>query len=132
MQAFLRDAHAAAAVEGCVDLNLIYLDGKPVTFGYNYYYQSRLFGLRVGYDPAVKACGAGNLLYALMIEDACSRGDTLFDLGPGSLDCKRQIWTAVKPIYRLTCYRRYSLGQQLMRLKHERDAKRGEAELVAK
>ena len=122
IQPFIRDCHEAAAARGCVDLNLMYLNQKPVAFGYNYCYQGRVFGMRVGYDPAVKSCSAGSLMYAHMISDACHRGDDYFDLGPGSLDCKRQVWTDVLPIYRLTCYRKYSLPQQLMRIKRQRDA----------
>lgn len=123
IQGFLRDAHQAAAARGCVDLNLLYLNQKPVAFGYNYYYQQRLFGMRMGYDPAIKSCGAGNLLYSRMIQNACERGDRLFDLGPGSLDCKQQILTSVKPIYRLTCHQKFSIGQQLMRIKHQWDSR---------
>jgi CelD/BcsL family acetyltransferase involved in cellulose biosynthesis len=126
IQGFLREAHAAAAARGSVDLNLLYLDGKPVAFGYNYVYQQRLFGMRIGYDPAVKACGAGNLLYTHMIEDSCQRGDLSFDLGPGSLECKQQFLSEVLPIYRLTCYQKFSLGQQLMRIKHQYDTRRQE------
>ena len=131
INAFLRDTHQAAAACGFLDLNLMYIDHKPVAFGYNYWCQKRIFGMRVGYDPVVRAAGAGNLLYALMIEDACRRGDEAFDLGPGSLEAKRHLWTAVLPIYRLTCYRRFSLSQQLMRLKHLRDARRQETVFAA-
>jgi CelD/BcsL family acetyltransferase involved in cellulose biosynthesis len=120
---FLRDVHQAAARCGCLDLNLFYLNGRPIAFEYNYHFRGQVFGLRIGYDPEFKSIGAGNLLYARMIEDSFRRGDWRCDIGPGTLDAKRHLWTSVLPIYRLSCFRSLSLRQQLMRLKRRREAR---------
>jgi CelD/BcsL family acetyltransferase involved in cellulose biosynthesis len=121
---FLRDVHEAAAHCGGLDLNLLYLNERPIAFAYNYHFRGQVFGLRVGYDPELKNIGAGNLLYARVIEDSFRRGDWRYDIGPGTLDAKRQLWTDVLPIYRLSCFRSYSLRHQLLRLKRRRDARK--------
>lgn len=121
--AFLRDVHAVAARSGCIDLNLLRVDGRPVAFAYNYVFRGNVFGLRAGYDPAVRDAGAGNLLYARAIEDSFRRGDWRYDLGPGSLECKRALLTDVMPVSRVTCCRRWSPRQQLLRLKRQWDGR---------
>ncbi|NLY00617.1 MAG: GNAT family N-acetyltransferase [Rhodopirellula sp.] len=97
---FLKDAHAAAADCGALDVNLLYLDRRPIAFAYNYCFHGNVFGLRVGYDASVSRTGVGNVLYTYAIEDSFRRGDRLYDLGPGSLECKRHFQTALLPIYR--------------------------------
>jgi CelD/BcsL family acetyltransferase involved in cellulose biosynthesis len=121
---FLRDVHEAAARCGGVDLNLLYLNDRPIAFAYNYYFQGHVFGLRVGYDPEFKSIGAGNLLYGRIIEDSFRRADRLYELGPGTLDAKRHLWSAVVPICRLSCFRSFSLRQQLIRLRRRREARK--------
>ncbi|MCA9231448.1 MAG: GNAT family N-acetyltransferase [Planctomycetales bacterium] len=120
---YLKDTHATAARCGCIDLNLLYLDGRAIAFAYNYVFQGHVYGLRVGYDPDLSCKGAGNLLYAKMIEDSYQRGDWRHDLGPRHLECKRALVTDVLPIYRLSCYKSWSVRQQLLRLKRQWDAR---------
>jgi CelD/BcsL family acetyltransferase involved in cellulose biosynthesis len=119
---FLRDVHEAAARCGGLDLNLLYVNERPIAFAYNYHYRGHVFGLRVGYDPEFSSVSAGNLLYARAIEDSFRRGDWRYDMGPGALDAKRHLWTDVLPLYRLSCFRPYSLRQQLMRWKRRAEA----------
>ena len=123
---FLKDVHEAAARCGGLDLNLLYLNGRAVAFAYNYYFQGHVFGLRIGYDPSVPCKGAGNLLYAKMIEDSFQRGDWRQDLGPGHLQCKRAIVTEVMPVYRMSCYKAGSIRQQLLRMKRQWDGRSAE------
>ncbi|MGH7193994.1 MAG: GNAT family N-acetyltransferase, partial [Candidatus Saccharimonadales bacterium] len=59
---YLRDAHAAAAHAGGLDLNLLSVGDRPAAFAYNYCYRGHVFGLRMGYDPAVCSSGAGTVL----------------------------------------------------------------------
>ncbi len=87
--AYLRDTHVAAANAGALDLNLLLLDGRPAAFAYNYQYRGHVYGLRMGYDAAVTSDGAGSVLVHRMLRDSHQRGDRLFDMGPGSQDCKR-------------------------------------------
>ncbi len=118
---FLRDMHAAAARAGGLDLNLLYLNGKPMAYAYNYVYRGYVFGLRIGYDAEIGSDGVGNLTYTYAIEDSFARGDHTYDAGPGSLDCKRQLWTRLQPIYRYSYYRPAAWRAQLVRLKRWAD-----------
>lgn len=97
---YLRDAHASAAHAGGLDLNLLYVGDRPAAFAYNYCYRGHLFGLRMGYDPAVCSSGAGTVLMRRMIADSFERGDHTFDLGPGSLSAKRPWQTSLETSYR--------------------------------
>ncbi len=120
---FLRETHEVAARCGGVDVNLLYLDDRAVAFAYNYVYQGYVYGLRVGFDPTVPAKGVGNLLYAMAIEDSFERGDWRYDFGPRHLECKRALLTDVLPVSRISCYRQWSLRQQLLRWKRQLDAR---------
>lgn len=115
---FLRETHAVAARLGCVDLNLIQVNGQPIAFGYNYVYNQALVGLRIGYDPKFAKAGVGNLLYHYTFEDCFQRGDAQFDIGVGALEVKRWWWTHTVPSYRYTHYPLGAPRAQLLRLKH--------------
>ena len=117
VSAFLRDAHRAAARAGCVDINLLLLDGRAIAFAYNYVFQGHIFGLRIGYDAAIPCKGVGNLLYAKTIEESIRRGDWRYDMGPRHIEIKRSLMTDELPVYRLSCYNSLSMRQQIMRLK---------------
>jgi len=114
---FLRDVHESAAGLGAVDVHLLFLDDQPLAFAYNYYWQGRVEGLRAGYDAAVSRDGAGSLLLAWAIREGFRRGDRVYDLGIGSLQCKRHLATRVVPIYRCSHFAAGGLRTQLVRLK---------------
>jgi CelD/BcsL family acetyltransferase involved in cellulose biosynthesis len=120
---FLRDAHVAAVRSGCVDMNLLCLNDKPIAFAYNYLYQGYVYGLRLGYDPNIECKGAGSVLTAMAIEDSFHRGDWRYDLGPRHLDCKRQLVTHVLPIYRLSSSKSWSVRQKLLLWKRRWDTR---------
>ncbi len=122
VEPFLRDAHAAAANAGALDLNLLLLDQQPVAYAYNYHYAGHVYGLRMGYDPALAPDGAGNALYGWIIEDSFLRGDRIYDLGPGSLDCKKHFRTSILPIHRYSHFPLLPVRSQLLRLKRYMDA----------
>ena len=111
-------------LHAALDLNLLYVNNRPVAFAYGYHQGGHVFGLRVGYDPELKSVGVGNLLYLRVIEDSFLRGDWRYDLGPGSLEAKRYIHTHILPINRLSCYRSFSLRQQVMRLRRSLEARK--------
>ncbi|HVX12554.1 MAG TPA: GNAT family N-acetyltransferase [Pirellulales bacterium] len=117
IEPYLRDAHEAAARAGGLDLNLLYVDGRPAAFAYNYCYAGHVAGLRMGYDPAVSRHGAGTVLMRHMLEDSFARGDHRFDLGPASLKCKRPWQTSVETSYRYTFFAPNRLLSQGLRLK---------------
>jgi CelD/BcsL family acetyltransferase involved in cellulose biosynthesis len=119
---FLREVHAVAARLGAVDMELLLLNGTPLAFGYNYIWDRRLIGLRVGYDPGIsRTSGAGSLLKAYIVQDGCERGDLVYDMGPGSLAIKRHLRTRATTIYRYSHFNSLSPRIQLMRLKRWRD-----------
>jgi hypothetical protein len=114
---FLRDAHAAAAALGAVDVNLLRINERPVAFVYNYHFDGRLFGLRMGYDPEFSRFGPGTVLVRRLIEDSCRRGDESWDMGCGYPDVKRPWATHIRRSYRFTAFAANSPAAQLLRLK---------------
>ncbi|MCE9546444.1 MAG: GNAT family N-acetyltransferase [Planctomycetia bacterium] len=116
VEPFLRDVHAVAARRGALDLNLLLVDERPVAFAYNYHYDGSVYGLRMGYDDKSSPEGAGSVLLCRTIEDSCRRGDTLYDLGPGYLECKRQWYTRLTSTYRYTHFPLTAPRAQAVRL----------------
>jgi CelD/BcsL family acetyltransferase involved in cellulose biosynthesis len=104
LEPYLRDAHQAAVRSGGLDLNLLLVGGRPAAFAYNYHYRGHVFGLRMGYNPAVSRHGTGMVLIRRMIEDSFARDDHTFDFGPGELDRKRPWQTSLETSYRYTYF----------------------------
>lgn len=117
IEPYLHDAHEAAVRAGGLDLNLLMVGGRPAAFAYNYQYAGHVYGLRMGYNPAISRRGAGTVLMRRMIEDAFARGDHTFDLGPGSLECKKPWQTSVETSYRYTYFAAGGARAQALRLK---------------
>jgi len=115
---FLRAMHAVASREGASDMNLLYVDRKPVAFAYNYHFNGYVYGLRIGYDASMGKAGAGNLLYVRAIEDSFNRNDHTYDLGPGTIDCKLSLLPEVVDIMQFTHFAPLGVKAQAMRLKH--------------
>jgi hypothetical protein len=114
---FLRDVHEAAARAGGLDVNLLYVGGKPVAYNYAYHYRGNVFGLRTGYLPDDACTGAGTVLQQRTIEDCFARDDHTYDLGAEYLDCKRYWKTSDVPSYRYTYYPPGHARAQMLRLK---------------
>jgi CelD/BcsL family acetyltransferase involved in cellulose biosynthesis len=114
---FLREAHAAAAQRAAVDINLLYLSGRPVAFAYNYTWRGWVYGLRMGYDAALARDGAGSVLMHRMLQDSFQRGDQTFDLGAGYFDAKRPWHTTQRYSYRSTHFALSAPRAQLLRAK---------------
>jgi CelD/BcsL family acetyltransferase involved in cellulose biosynthesis len=99
---FYRDAHAAAARLGMVDINLLLVEDRPAAFLYDYFYDRRIFSLRMGYDPSFGDHGFGSALLLKTIEDSIARGDRTIDFGPGDREHKRRLRSRTESTYRLT------------------------------
>ncbi|NOY28652.1 MAG: GNAT family N-acetyltransferase [Planctomycetes bacterium] len=123
---FVRDCHAVAAKLGMLDVVVLKVDGQPAAFQYNYHYDSSVYGLRMGYDPAFSKQGVGKILMNRMIADSFDRGDRTLDLGVGDYDFKRRFRTEVETSCRFACYPWASWRSQGVRL--TRWLKRGYAE----
>ncbi|MEN0109926.1 MAG: GNAT family N-acetyltransferase [Planctomycetota bacterium] len=97
----LHESHERAALLGMVDMNVLTVDGQAAAFFYAYRCGGDVFGLRMGYDPAV-ADGAGAVLLSMVIEDSFARGDASIDLGAGTEPYKKRLRTTVVRTQRLT------------------------------
>ena len=114
---FLRDVHEVAARQGAIDMNLLKLDGRPIAFAYNYHMHGRVEGLRWGFDPGLAEVGPGVVLARKILEDSFRRGDTIWDLGVGSLEGKRYWITTLETSSRYTHFPSGSIQAQALRLK---------------
>lgn len=114
---YLRDTHAAAARAGAVDLALLQLDGQPIAFIYHYQYAGRVDGLRKGFDPAFANLRPGTVLQQMVLEDSFLRGDSVYDMGVGSLDVKLPWQTGMRTSYRFTHFPLTVARAQLLRAK---------------
>ena len=112
---FLKDMHVAAVRCGCLDLNLLYIDGKPVAFNYNYHYRGYVSSLRLGFDPQFAKAGVGTVLTHKMLEDSCARGDHTIDFLPGSHGVKRPWQTQLEASTRFEYLPRTSSRNNLLR-----------------
>lgn len=113
---FLSDAHQVAARAGALDLNLLYVAGRPVAFNYAYHYRGHVAGLRTGFDAAWAHDGPGSVLQMYTIRDSFARGDELYDLGADYLAAKRYWHTRLALACRYTCFA-HRPRPQLLRLK---------------
>ena len=113
---FLRDCHEIAARQGMVDMAVLRLNDQPVAFQYNYIYDGRLYGLRMGFDREFVPYGVGKLLLLWFIEDSFARGDQTMDFGAGDFDFKRRLRTGTATSYRVSCYPNLALRPQAVRL----------------
>lgn len=113
---FLRDAHAAAARCGMLDLNLLRIGGQAVAFNYNYHTSGAVFGLRTGYRKDTPNRGVGAALTMMTLRDSFARGDVRFELGAGNQEYKRRIRTHTAVSSRLTYTPLLSWRSQAVRL----------------
>ena len=98
---------------------LLSLSGECIAFAYNYCFAGRVYGLRVGYDPRMSKVSPGNMMYGHAIQDSLQRGDTAYDMGPGSLECKRHWHSRLDPIWQCTYYHPRAIRARLMQWKNQ-------------
>jgi len=90
-----------------------------------------VLGMRVGYDPEFKSAGAGKALYAMLIRDGFSRGDRVFEMGPGYMEIKTEWMTRTAHSCRYSHYPLSAPKAQVLRLKHWWTARRTPPETAA-
>ncbi len=117
VRGFLREVHEAAAAGGAVDVNLLTVGGEPAAFIYGYHWRGCGYGLRRGYDPRVAREGAGNVLLEYTLRDSFARGDSVYDMGIGSLESKRHFQSRLAPIFRYSHIPPGAVRAQPLRLK---------------
>ena len=101
---FLRECHSVAAKLGMLDMVVLKLDGQAAAFQYNYLFDGRLYGLRMGFDQEFARQGVGKALMGWTIKDSFARGDRLIDLGIGDFEFKRRFRTEVAISQRYSYY----------------------------
>lgn len=119
VRGYLRAAHQTAVACGAADINLLLVGGRPAAFAYNYAQFDQIYGLRAGYAPEFKAAGAGSALMYHMLANSATRGDRMFDLGPGNLPSKSPWLTEIVPCWRYTHYSPWSWRAWGLKLKHK-------------
>ena len=127
---FFRDTYALATKNGMADLCLLSVDDRPIAFGYNYVHDGYVSGMRFGYDKEFAKAGVGNVMYVSMFRDSIERGDSIFDMGVGSLQIKGPWRTDLVNTYRYTHYPLASPRSQVLRLKHWWDRRQMEKQLA--
>lgn len=110
----LRDLHVEAALNGMLDMNLLYLDERPVAFLYNYVCREHVYCLRSGYDASCPAKGLGTILLAECIEDSHNRGDVQINFGPGKQDYKLRFATEIQRAMTVTHYNPWGVHTQML------------------
>jgi CelD/BcsL family acetyltransferase involved in cellulose biosynthesis len=115
--AFLREVHGVAARCGALDVNLLKSNGKPVAFAYNYYRGQRIYGLRMGFDPAFEGSGPGTVLQRMILEDSFRRGDRHYDMGACYFTGKRPWLTEIATSYHYTHFPLNVSRVQILRMK---------------
>lgn len=114
---YIRDAHAAAARIGSLDLCLLMLDHRPIAFAYNYHYRGSVYALRKAFDPKFSSGRPGMVLAWMVLQDSFRRKDRCYDMGVGSLDAKRYWETSIVTSYRYTHFPISAPRAQLLRMK---------------
>ncbi|UUO07233.1 GNAT family N-acetyltransferase [Blastopirellula sp. J2-11] len=113
----LRELHEVACRRGMIDMNVLYLDERPVAFLYNYLCQREVYALRSGYDADCAIGSLGTVLLHEVVKDSFHRGDRLINLGPGTQDYKKRFAPESRRAINYTYYSPWSLRSQALCLK---------------
>jgi len=101
---FVHDVHQGAVDAGALDMNVIYLEGRPIAFVYGYHYHGYLDLMKVGFNPALAKLAPGNALWTRLIKDSFLRGDRVLDFGPSCLDYKKFWITNLETSHQIVQY----------------------------
>jgi CelD/BcsL family acetyltransferase involved in cellulose biosynthesis len=77
---------------GELRLTFLRLGGKRIAFNYLLESRSKLYAVKIGYDPEYHAYSPGNMLLNLLLRDACGKGIEEYDLLGGDDEWKFE-WT---------------------------------------
>jgi CelD/BcsL family acetyltransferase involved in cellulose biosynthesis len=92
VQQFYTRLAVNAAQDGLLKLVFLRVNGKRIAFNYVLDQHGVLFGLKIGYDPDYQSYSPGNMLRALILQDACARGYREYDF-LGVSDAWKLAWT---------------------------------------
>ena len=88
-----------AAARNWLQLAILELDGKPISFEYNLVYERVLYNLKLGYRPQFAALSPGLVLQAAVLEHAVEAGVHQYDFMGTDEDYKRR-WSRTIRIHR--------------------------------
>jgi CelD/BcsL family acetyltransferase involved in cellulose biosynthesis len=77
---------------GQLRLSFLRVAGERIAFAYLLQSRKKLYAAKIGYDPRYHAYSPGNMLLNLILQDACARGVTEYDLLGGDDEWKFE-WT---------------------------------------
>ena len=129
---FLRQCHRVAAKLGMLDMVVLKLDDQPAAFQYNYQFDGKLFGLRMGFDRNFAKQGVGKALMGWTLEDSFERCDRVIDMGIGDYKFKQRFRTGVETSQRYTYYPWQAWRGQSVRLSNWVKSRLGTTETVGK
>lgn len=117
VQPVLRELHDVACRRGMIDMNVLYLNERPVAFLYSYYCRGEVYALRSGYDASCPAKSLGTILLYEVVQRCFQRQDRRINLGPGTQDYKMRFATDAWRAINFSHYSPWSLRSQTLRLK---------------
>jgi CelD/BcsL family acetyltransferase involved in cellulose biosynthesis len=88
IRAFFAELVPAMAARGWIDLHMIRLDGKPAVYELCFDFGNRVFSYNGAYRADLGDGSPGTALTAAVIEAACARGRTEYDMLRGAEDYK--------------------------------------------
>lgn len=115
---FFRAVSRSAAMEGRLDLSLLYLDARPVAFIWGMSRKPIANIATLAFDPALKAASPGLVHMARYIQDSIDRGFTAIDFGHEFSEYKRK-WSKIgQPLFNYFYYPSPRLGRMRHRLQN--------------
>jgi CelD/BcsL family acetyltransferase involved in cellulose biosynthesis len=83
-----------AAKQGRLRAYVLYADGKPCAFEYGIEYGDVFFPEHIGYDPLLRSCSPGTVLFIRVVEDLIENSNVrVFDYGFGAAAYKERFGT---------------------------------------
>ncbi|HJQ82725.1 MAG TPA: GNAT family N-acetyltransferase, partial [Candidatus Binatia bacterium] len=102
---FHEHAAPALAAAGHVRLSLLHIDGDPIAFSYGIVGERGTLSYVLAHDAAFATHSPGALLLARVLEAACERGDTEYDLSLGDEHYKSAWATGARDVFRVVRWR---------------------------
>ncbi|GAB4139142.1 MAG: hypothetical protein Tsb009_07860 [Planctomycetaceae bacterium] len=113
-QRILGNAHQSAVERGAVEMNLLYVNNRPMASAYNYCCDGHVEGILLGM-AADALPDAGTLLLGMMLRDSFERGDVFYRFPAGDFPAINAWATGFSRRGHLVHYPAFSMRAQLAR-----------------
>jgi CelD/BcsL family acetyltransferase involved in cellulose biosynthesis len=117
---FFREASQRMAAKGMLDLSVMYLGKRPLSFIWGLGRHGTTTIAKLAFDGEYGDYSPGLVHLAKHISDSIERKITCVDFGHEFADYKRKWGKQSLPVYDIWCYRRTLLGAVLRRWRHRR------------